>query len=147
MNVRVEEKVSVSSRPASSHRRIVRMCVCVHAESCVGLTEGADRGCTPPVACVCVYLCDETWGHAELSTLKSVWLARSLSLSLSPSLSRSFSLFRSPRACVYVRITSAWLGSGRQTKVEGEGEQYERGRAVLACGPRAGCYRLVAVLR
>lgn len=60
MNVRVEEKVSVSSRPASSHRRVVRecvrMCVCVHAESCVGLTEGADRGCTPPVACVCIYV-------------------------------------------------------------------------------------------
>lgn len=132
VNVRVEEKVSVSSRPARPQH-------CVFVSACwvrVFVKREREREITEAVLCVlrlCVYMWRNTGG--TLSWVRSQ-VCTSLSLSLSV------------HVCLCALITSAWLGSGRQARGrEGEGEQYERGRAVLACGPGAGCCRLVAVLR
>lgn len=86
------------------------------------------------IVCVCVRVCDKTWVHAELSTPASEWVCVGFFF--------PFSLSLCTCVCAHhVSLAGVWSAG------EGEGEQYERGRAVLACGPGAGCCRLVAVLR
>lgn len=74
--------------------------------------------------------------------VESFSLSRSLSVSLAPPpLPLCLSLSLCMCVCVCHVSCAVVLGSRR------EGVQYEWGRAVLACGPKAGCYSLVAVLR
>lgn len=88
------------------------------------------------IVCACVYVtkrgCMLSWVRLRVSECVWVFFPPSLSLCVC--------------TCVcahHVSLAGVWsAGEG-----EGEGEQYERGRAVLACGPGAGCCRLVAVLR
>lgn len=115
----------------------VCLCVSLHAEGCVALTEAA-------FSVACLYM----WRNmgACWAEYACEW---SVSLSLPPFPSLSVSLSPPPHlslcvhVCMYVSRQLCW----GVRKREREGVQYEWGRAVLACGRRAGCYRLVAVLR
>lgn len=72
MNVRVEEKVSVSSLSAS----LASSCVCERTLRDVLLERERESRSDAALTGVCV--CDETWGHAELSWSVSVLLSPSL---------------------------------------------------------------------
>lgn len=125
-----------------------------------GVGEGADR----QLRSLGVRVCDETRAHGELSALEecvcvcacALLCALSSLLFLLLPLSLAAALLAPPRACLCVcacvRITAAWLGSGGRAEWrESENNVSERvsgaGQRQRACGPRAGCCRLVALLR